>query len=222
MKGEGRFRFTAEEVFSIPGRGLVVTGKVEEGMISVGTEIGFLATDGKWISALVVAIEVSRRLVEEAKAGQRASILLEGVKKDQITLGTVLQDVPVAPVPISSTSPQPSPPPVAAAPSTPSLGQAIHPPSSFWRTILFIVIGVLAILAILYFQGKWDPKKWDPKKWDPRKLTISIQRSAFSDQLSSPQETGFERFYLSERSKLTADRRKPIAFLRGYEWRKSD
>ena len=201
-------------------------------MISVGTEIGFLATDGKWISALVVAIEVSRRLVEEAKAGQRASILLEGVKKDQITLGTVLQDVPVAPVPISSTSPQPSPPPVAAAPSTPSLGQAIHPPSSFWRTILFLVIGVLAILAILYFQGKWDPKKWDPKKWDPkkwdpkkwdpRKLTISIQRSAFSDQLSSPQETGFERFYLSERSKLTADRRKPIAFLRGYEWRKSD
>ena len=194
MKGEGRFRFTAEEVFSIPGRGLVVTGKVEEGSISVGAEMGFLATDGKWISALVVAIEISRRLVEEAKVGQRASILLQGVKKEQITLGTVLQDVPVAPVPISSTPPLPSSPPVAASPSTPSLAKPIHPPSTLWRTILFIVIGILAILAILYFQGiwdpkKWDPKKWDPKRWDPRKLTMSIQRSASSDQ-HSPKRIG--------------------------------
>lgn len=185
MKGEGRFRFTAEEVFSIPGRGLVVTGKVEEGSIAVGTEIGFLATDGKWIRALVIAIEVSRRLVEEAKAGQRASILLEGVKKDQITLGTVLQDVPVAPVPISSTPAQPSPPPVAAAPPRPSLGEPIHPPSSLWRTILFIIIGVLVILAILYLQGKWDPKKWDPKKWDPRKKITSIQTGKSSNQQSA-------------------------------------
>jgi hypothetical protein len=185
MKGEGRFRFTAEEVFSIPGRGLVVTGKVEEGSISVGTEIGFLATDGKWVSALVIAIEVSRRLVEEAKAGQRASILLEGVKKDQITLGTVLQDVPVAPVPISSTRAQPSPPPVAAAPSTPSLAKPIHPPSSLWRTILYIIIGILVILAVLYLQGKWDPKKWDPKKWDPRRKITSIQPLKISDQPSA-------------------------------------
>jgi len=186
MKSEGRFRFTAEEVFSIPGRGLVVTGKVEEGSIAVG----FLATDGKWISALVIAIEVSRRLVEEAKTGQRASILLEGVKKDQITLGTVLQDVPAAPVPISSTPAQPSPPPIAAAPPTPSLGKPIHPASSLWRTILFIIIGVLVILAILYLQGKWDPKKWDPKKWDPRKWDprkkiTSIQPLKISDQPSA-------------------------------------
>jgi len=194
MKGGGRFRFTAEEVFSIPGRGLVVTGKVEEGSISVGAEIGFLATDGKWISALVVAIEVSRRLVEEAKAGQRASILLEGVKKDQITLGTVLQDVPVAPVPISAKPAQPSPPPVAAAPPRPSLGKPIHPPSSLWRTILFIIIAVLVILAILYLQGKWDPKKWDPKKWDPRKKITSIQPSKISDQPSAL----FSREFLRE------------------------
>jgi hypothetical protein len=185
MKGEGQFRFTAEEVFSIPGRGIVVTGKVEQGSLSVGTEVGFLATDGKWVSALVVAIEVSRRLVEEAKTGQRASILLEGVKKDQITLGTVLQDVPVAPVPISSTPVQPSPPPLAGVPPTPSLAKPIHPPSSLWRTILFIIIGVLAILAILYLQGKWDPKKWDPKKWDPRKRITSIQPSKISDHPSA-------------------------------------
>jgi hypothetical protein len=175
MKEEGRYRFTAEESFSIPGRGVVVTGKVEEGSISVGAKIGFLATDGKWISALVVAIEISRRLVEEAKAGQRASILLQGVKKEQIALGTVLQDVPIAPVPISSAPAQPSSPPVAAAPPTTSGGEPIHPSSSSWRTILFIIIGILVILGILYLQGKWDPKKWDPKKWDPRKRITSIQ-----------------------------------------------
>jgi hypothetical protein len=185
MKGEGRFRFTAEEAFSIPGRGLVVTGKVEEGSISVGTEIGFLATDGKRISALVVAIEISRRLVEEAKVGQRASILLQGVKKEQITLGTVLQDVPVAPVATSAPPVLYSPPPVAAAPPTTSGGEPIHPSSSSWRTILFIIIGILVILGILYLQGKWDPKKWDPKKWDPRKRITSIQSLKSSDQQSA-------------------------------------
>jgi hypothetical protein len=172
----------------------VVTGKVEEGSISVGTEVGFLATDGKWISALVVAIEISRRLVEEAKAGQRASILLEGVKKDQIALGTVLQDVPVAPVPISSPPAQPPAPPVATTPLPTSWGEPIHPPSSLWRTVLFIIIGVLVILGILYLQGKWDPKKWDPKKWDPRKRITSIRPLPDSDRQSVNGNFHFENF----------------------------
>jgi hypothetical protein len=160
----------------------VVTGKVEEGSVSVGSEIGFLGTDGKWTIAMVIGIEVSRRLVEEAEAGQRASILLEGVKKDQITLGTVLTEVPGAPVSLSSPPSLPAPPPVAPSPSMPTLGEAIQPPSSFWRTVLFILIGILVILAILYVQGKWDPKKFDPKKWDPRKMSVSMERSAASNR----------------------------------------
>lgn len=182
MEKKGAFRFIAEEVFSIPGRGVVVTGKVEEGSVSVGQEIGFLGTDGKWISALVIGIEISRRLVEEAEAGQRASILLEGVRKNQITLGTVLMEVPAAPVPPPSpAAPQPAYPPVVTAPSEPSLGMAIHPPSSMWRTVLFIVIGILIILALLFFLGKWDPKKWDP-----RKMNVSSQRSASPHGTLSP------------------------------------
>ncbi len=165
MKDEDRFRFIAEEVFAIPGRGLVVTGKVEEGTISVGTKVGFLAADGKWNTALVTAIEVSRQLAEEAKAGQRASILLQGVRKGQIALGTVLQDVPVAPAPIAATPAPPPPPPVAeSSPPPTSWGGPIHPSSSLGRTILFIIIGILVVLGILYLQGKWDPKKWDPRK----------------------------------------------------------
>ena len=186
MTAEGEFRFTAEEAFPIPGRGLVVTGKVEKGSIAVGTEVGFMATDGKWISAPVTAIEISRHLVEEAKAGQRASILLEGVRKGQIALGTVLQNVPAAPVAISTRPAPPSPPPVVETPPT-TLGgaEAIHPSSSSWRTILFVIIGILIILGILYLQGKWDPNKWDPKKWDPRKRFTSIEPLKNSDQQSA-------------------------------------
>jgi hypothetical protein len=208
MTGEGQFRFITEETFSIPGRGLVVTGKVEEGSIAVGTEVGFLATDGKWISAPVVAIEISRHLVEEAKAGQRASILLEGVRKGQITPGTVLQNVPAAPVPISSTVAQPSPPPVVGTPPTVSGGEPIHPSSSSWRMILFIIIGILVILGILYLQGKWDPKKWDPKKWDPRKRITSIEPLKDSNQQSA----------------ISHQRRKTLGTFPvwRYEWRKSD
>jgi len=152
-------RFIAEKIYSIPGRGVVVTGKVERGPISVGSEIGFLATDGRWTSALVVGIEVNRRLVEEAKSGQQASLLLEGVHKNQITLGTVFTEVPTTPAPVTSTSPEPAPARVVSAPSPPSLGEAITPPSSLWRTVLFIVIGALIILALLFYQGKWDPRK---------------------------------------------------------------
>ena len=164
---ETGFRFIAEKVYAIPGRGIVVTGKVQSGSVSVGSEIGFLGTDGKWMTALVIGIEVNRRLVEEAGAGQQASILLEGVRKDQVTMGTVLLEVPAPSVPLTSRPPEPTPPPVVSVPSPPSLGKAIHPSSSLWRTVLFIVIGILVILAIFYFQGKWDP----------RKITASIQPS---------------------------------------------
>ncbi len=181
---ERGFRFIAEKVYAIPGRGIVVTGKVESGSVSVGSEVGFLGTDGKWTSALVVGMEVNRRLVEEAEAGQQASILLEGVRKDQITLGTVLQDVPAAPGPISSSPPESAPRPVAAVPSSPYLERAIHPPSSLWRTVFFIVIGILVILAILYFQGKWDPRKItagvSPSDISDKRMEIRFQQPALS------------------------------------------
>jgi hypothetical protein len=156
---ERGFRFIAEKVYAIPGRGIVVTGKVESGSVSVGSEVGFQGADGKWTSALVIGIEVNRRLVEEVEAGQRASILLEGVRKDQVPLGTVFLEVPAAPVPLASPPLEPAPRPVAPAPSPPFLEKAIHPSSSLWRTVFFIVIGILVILAILFFQGKWDPRK---------------------------------------------------------------
>jgi len=154
------FRFLVEKVYSIPGKGVVATGKVESGSVSVGEEIRFLGTDGQWANAMVIGIEVSRHLVDEASAGQQASFLLEGVRKEQITLGTILLDVPAAPtIPVRASSPAPPPvsQPTRSIPTVPSLGEAIHPRSSLWRTIFYVVIGILIILAILYAQGKLGP-----------------------------------------------------------------
>ncbi len=154
------FRFLVEKVYSIPGKGVVATGKVESGSISAGEEIRFLGTDGQWANAMVIGIEVSRQLVDEASAGQQASFLLEGVRKEQITLGTILLDVPAAPTsPARASSPAPPPvsQPTRTIPTVPSLGEAIHPRSSLWRTIFYLVIGILIILAILYAQGKLGP-----------------------------------------------------------------
>jgi translation elongation factor EF-Tu-like GTPase len=90
----GGFRFRVEKSFSIPGRGVVVSGKVEEGKVAVEQVIGFLEATGQWKNVMVVAIEVEHRLVEEAEAGQQASLLLDGVKKNQIAIGTILLDPP--------------------------------------------------------------------------------------------------------------------------------
>lgn len=175
---ETGFRFVVEKVFTIPGRGVVVSGRVESGTISVGEEIGFLGTEGQWVRAVVVAIEVARRLVEQAEAGLQASFLLQGVKKEQITVGTILVEVP--PVPAAPPTPQPQMPestqttyiPTVSYPAT---NRAIQPSSGLSRTLLFLLIGIIIILLLLIAQGKWDPKKWDPRKmkFAQSQLTVS-------------------------------------------------
>ncbi len=154
------FRFVTEKVFSIPGRGIVVSGRVERGTVSVGDEISFMGTDGRMVNAVVLAIEVSRRLVEEVEATQPASLLLEGPRKDQIAIGTVFTEAPEAPPARVSYAPAgPSPTSVAHPSEIPSSREPINPPSSSWRMILFVLLGILILLAILFLQGEWDPRK---------------------------------------------------------------
>jgi len=165
----GGFRFKVEKVFTIPGRGVVVSGKIEEGRVAVGQSVGFLGADGQWTIAVVMAIEVARRLVEEAEGGQQASLLLEGVKKNQIAIGTVLLDPPPSSVPVETpqrrqtsepavTVQTPPPPEISGIPDVPR-GGAIQPSSGLWRAAIILLIGAFIILALLFFQGKWDPMK---------------------------------------------------------------
>ncbi|MFN7177898.1 MAG: EF-Tu/IF-2/RF-3 family GTPase, partial [Thermaurantiacus sp.] len=85
------FLMPIEDVFSITGRGTVVTGRVERGVIKVGdpVEIVGLQEEGKMTST-VTGVEMFRKLLEQAEAGDNAGILLRGIDKDAVSRGMVV------------------------------------------------------------------------------------------------------------------------------------
>lgn len=179
------FRFVANKVYTIPGKGVVATGRVEKGSVSVGDEIGFIGLDGQMAGAGVAAIEVSRRLVEAAQAGQEASLLLEGVRKGQIVQGTVLMELPEAPPgPVAPGPAEPVGYKTAEPPPSPYSPRPIAPSSAWGRSVMVILVGLLFLLALLFFQGKLDTNKGNPRKWDPEKKRTSVQLSVDGDPLS--------------------------------------
>ena len=83
------FLMPIEDVFSIEGRGTVVTGKIEQGMIKVGEEVEIVGLKDT-VKTTVTGIEMFNKQLQEGMAGDNAGILLRGVKKDDITRGQVL------------------------------------------------------------------------------------------------------------------------------------
>jgi len=86
---EKDFLMPIEDVFSISGRGTVVTGRVERGTLTVGEEIeivGFKPTT----KTTVTGIEMFRKELDQAEAGDNCGVLLRGVKKDEVERGQVL------------------------------------------------------------------------------------------------------------------------------------
>ena len=83
------FMMPIEDVFSISGRGTVVTGRVERGRVKVGEEIeivGFKPTEKK----VVTGVEMFRKLLDAGEAGDNIGVLLRGVEKDDVERGQVL------------------------------------------------------------------------------------------------------------------------------------
>jgi elongation factor Tu len=83
------FLMPVEDVFSISGRGTVVTGRVERGVIKPGEEveiIGFRPT----VKSVATSVEMFRKILEHGQAGDNVGILLRGVKKDDVERGQVL------------------------------------------------------------------------------------------------------------------------------------
>ena len=78
-----------EDVFTISGRGTVVTGRVERGIIKVGEEIeivGFKATQ----KTVATGVEMFRKLLDEGRAGDNIGVLLRGTKREEVERGQVL------------------------------------------------------------------------------------------------------------------------------------
>jgi translation elongation factor EF-Tu-like GTPase len=87
----GAFRLTVEDVFTITGRGTVVTGRVESGRIGVGQRIE-LVRDGAPVAATeVTGIEKFREVVTTAGAGENVGLLLRGLSRSDVQRGDVLQ-----------------------------------------------------------------------------------------------------------------------------------
>ena len=83
------FIMSIEDVFSITGRGTVGTGRIERGRVKVGEEVEIIGI-GSHKKAVVTGIEMFRKTLDEALAGDNAGLLLRGVEKEELKRGQVL------------------------------------------------------------------------------------------------------------------------------------
>jgi elongation factor Tu len=83
------FLMPIEDVFSISGRGTVVTGRVERGIVKVGEEIEIVGIKDT-VKTTCTGVEMFRKLLDEGRAGENVGVLLRGTKREDIERGQVL------------------------------------------------------------------------------------------------------------------------------------
>ncbi|GGF29790.1 elongation factor Tu [Aliidongia dinghuensis] len=86
---DGAFLMPVEDVFSISGRGTVVTGRVERGVIKVGEEIEIVGLKDT-LKTTVTGVEMFRKLLDQGQAGDNIGALLRGTKREEVERGQVL------------------------------------------------------------------------------------------------------------------------------------
>ncbi|MBN8237430.1 elongation factor Tu [Halobacillus kuroshimensis] len=84
------FMMPVEDVFSITGRGTVATGRVERGQVKVGDEVEIIGMAEESFKTAVTGVEMFRKLLDYAEAGDNIGALLRGVKREDINRGQVL------------------------------------------------------------------------------------------------------------------------------------
>jgi elongation factor Tu len=83
------FLMPIEDIFSISGRGTVVTGRVDRGVVKVGEEIEIVGIRPT-TKTVVTGVEMFRKLLDQGQAGDNIGVLLRGTKKDEVERGQVL------------------------------------------------------------------------------------------------------------------------------------
>jgi elongation factor Tu len=86
------FLMPIEDVFSISGRGTVVTGRIERGIVKVGDEVEIVGIKDTQKS-ICTGVEMFRKLLDEGRAGDNVGVLLRGVKRDDVERGQVLAKI---------------------------------------------------------------------------------------------------------------------------------
>ena len=86
---DGAFLMPVEDVFSISGRGTVVTGRIERGIVKVGDEIEIVGIKPT-LKTTVTGVEMFRKLLDQGEAGDNVGVLLRGTKREEVERGQVL------------------------------------------------------------------------------------------------------------------------------------
>jgi elongation factor Tu len=86
---DGAFLMPVEDVFSISGRGTVVTGRIERGIVKVGDEVSIVGIRDTQ-KTTVTGVEMFRKLLDQGQAGDNVGVLLRGTKRDDVERGQVL------------------------------------------------------------------------------------------------------------------------------------
>jgi elongation factor Tu len=86
---DGDFLMPIEDVFSIQGRGTVVTGRIERGIVNVGDDIEMIGIKDTTKSTCT-GVEMFRKLLDEGRAGENVGVLLRGTKREEVERGQVL------------------------------------------------------------------------------------------------------------------------------------
>ncbi len=84
------FLMPIEDVFTITGRGTVVTGRVERGVLKVNEEVEIVGIHDKSTKTTVTGVEMFRKLLDEARAGENVGLLLRGIKREDVERGQVV------------------------------------------------------------------------------------------------------------------------------------
>ncbi len=83
-------RFLIEDIFVISGRGLVVTGKMESGVVRVGELVKIQKPDGRKLTVTIVGIEQFRKVQNSIKAGDNAGVMLQGLFRGDVQSGDLI------------------------------------------------------------------------------------------------------------------------------------
>jgi elongation factor Tu len=86
---DGAFLMPVEDVFSISGRGTVVTGRIERGIVKVGDDIEIVGIKDT-LTSTCTGVEMFRKLLDEGRAGDNVGVLLRGTKREEVERGQVL------------------------------------------------------------------------------------------------------------------------------------
>ena len=87
---DGDFLMPVEDVFSITGRGTVATGRVERGVVKVSDEVEIVGLANEAKKTVITGVEMFRKLLDQAQAGDNVGLLLRGIQRNEIERGQVL------------------------------------------------------------------------------------------------------------------------------------